>query len=201
MGNSAIITTKENFEKNGIGIYVHWHGGRDSVEPFLEYCRLRKFRPPEEDCYGWARLTQVIANFFGGYLSVGVNTLNHLNRVYLDNGIYIIQGWRIIGREFSHKEEQKDHDFKKMLLQIDDAQPFRDQLGTEFLNADECKTEDIQMDDLVWMLDDYYETYKRWLVAGFAVEPELGKKLPYVQTDHGKVLLTDPSYKLKRPKF
>ena len=201
MGNTAIITTRENFENNGIGIYIHWHGGRDSVEPFLEYCRFRKFRSPDEDCYGWARLAQVIANFFGGYLSIGIGTLDHLSIEHQDNGIYIIQGWRIIDRQFMQKEEQKNHGFLEMLLLIDAAQPLRDQLGPEFLKADEYLTEDLRMDDLVWVFDEYYETYKRWLVAGFAVEPVSGRMLPYVQSDHGDLFLTDPSYKLKRPKF
>lgn len=26
MGNRAVITTEENFENNGIGIYLHWNG-------------------------------------------------------------------------------------------------------------------------------------------------------------------------------
>ena len=47
MGNRAVITTKENFENNGIGIYLHWNGGRDSVEGFLEYCRRKGYRSPE----------------------------------------------------------------------------------------------------------------------------------------------------------
>lgn len=62
MGNRAVITTEENFEKNsGLGVYLHWNGGRDSVQGFLEYCRLRSFRRPESDDYGWARLCQVAA--------------------------------------------------------------------------------------------------------------------------------------------
>lgn len=68
MGNRAVITTSKDVEvdkSNDIGIYLHWNGGRDSVEAFLTYCRISGFRPPEHDCYGWARLCQVIANFFG----------------------------------------------------------------------------------------------------------------------------------------
>ena len=37
MGNRAVITTKENMDNNGIGIYLHWNGGRDSVRAFLKY--------------------------------------------------------------------------------------------------------------------------------------------------------------------
>ncbi len=61
MGNRAVIATKQK----DVGIYVHWNGGRDSIEAFLLYCRIQCFRPPNEDIYGWARLCQVIANFFG----------------------------------------------------------------------------------------------------------------------------------------
>ena len=31
MGNRAVITTKENFENNGVGIYVHWNGDIESI--------------------------------------------------------------------------------------------------------------------------------------------------------------------------
>lgn len=69
MGNRAVITTSQSKDVQtsiDIGVYLHWNGGRDSVEAFLSYCKLRGFRPPERDCYGWARLCQVIGNFFGG---------------------------------------------------------------------------------------------------------------------------------------
>ncbi len=62
MGNRAVITTPDK----KMGIYLHWNGGRDSVEAFLHYCELHGFRSPDRDPYGWARLCQVIGNFFGG---------------------------------------------------------------------------------------------------------------------------------------
>ena len=34
MGNRAVITTAEK----RIGLYLHWNGGRDTVEPLLKYC-------------------------------------------------------------------------------------------------------------------------------------------------------------------
>lgn len=42
MGNRAVITTKER----KIGLYLHWNGGRDTVEPLLKYCELQGYRPP-----------------------------------------------------------------------------------------------------------------------------------------------------------
>ena len=47
MGNRAIITST----KKDLAVYVHWNGGRDSVEAFLTYCKLRGFRAPETDDY------------------------------------------------------------------------------------------------------------------------------------------------------
>lgn len=129
MGNRAVITTRENFENNGIGIYLHWNGGRDSVEGFLEYCKLRGFRSPDIDCYGWARLVQVIANFFGkDGLSIGVDTVNRLDCDNWDNGVYIIKGWEIVGREFFNYAEQNEYDRQEFMEDVDSCQPLKQQL-------------------------------------------------------------------------
>ena len=134
MGNRAVITTRQNFENNGIGIYVHWNGGRDSVEAFLKYCEMRGFRDPLADNYGWARLTQVIANFMGGDgLSVGVDTVDHLDCDNWDNGVYIIEGWKITGREYYEGTEQTGHGLFDMLVAIDEAQPENQRLGEEVI--------------------------------------------------------------------
>lgn len=79
MGNRAVITTRDNFRSNGVGVYLHWNGGRDSVEAFLKYMKLRRFRTPDSDSYGWARLCQVIGNYFGGTLSIGVDRVDYLD--------------------------------------------------------------------------------------------------------------------------
>ena len=83
MGNRAVITTKENFENNGVGIYLHWNGGRDSVEAFLKYCELKGYRAPSEDDYGWAYLCGVITNFFEDGLSIGIDTIDVLGNTAL----------------------------------------------------------------------------------------------------------------------
>lgn len=130
MGNRAVITTRENFENNGIGVYVHWNGGRDSVEAFLQYCKLRGFRCPEHDNYGWARLCQIIANFFDkDGLSVGIDTVNNLDCDNWDNGVYIIEKWKIVGREYFRGFEQEWHDFRDMLYTIDSRQPEDQKFG------------------------------------------------------------------------
>ena len=135
MGNRAVITTRENFDNNGIGVYVHWNGGQTSIKAFLKYCELRGFRAPDEDNYGWARLTQVIANFMGGDgLSVGVDTVEHLDCDNGDNGTYIIEGWEIVDHEYSAPNKDK-HKMEDMLNAIDAAQPADQRLGEKLLKT------------------------------------------------------------------
>lgn len=129
MGNRAVITTKENFENNGVGVYLHWNGGRDSVEAFLTYCKLKEYREPETDNYGWARLCQVIGNFFGGDCSIGIDTVNRLDCDNYDNGVYFIEHWKIVGRKYFNGIEQDEFRLIDMLVAIDEKQPKDEQLG------------------------------------------------------------------------
>lgn len=57
MGNRAVITTPER----KVGVYLHWNGGRDTIEPLLKYCELQGYRAPSSDEYGFARICQVMA--------------------------------------------------------------------------------------------------------------------------------------------
>ena len=123
MGNRAVITTKENFENNGIGVYLHWNGGRDSVEGFLEYCKKRGYRTPDTDCYGFAYLVTTIGNFFGDGLSLGVDVVNNLDCDNWDNGVYIIEGWDIVDRKYFHGAEQRHYGLDEMVDSINKAQP------------------------------------------------------------------------------
>jgi hypothetical protein len=133
MGNRAVITLKPHEGKsydNQVGIYVHWNGGRDSIEAFLTYCELQGFRSPSSDSYGFARLTQVIANFFGGGgLSIGVDTCKHLDCDNYDNGVYFIKGWKVVGRDYFKGKEQNDYSLAGMLIAIDKSQPEEMRLG------------------------------------------------------------------------
>ncbi len=133
MGNRAIITTRDKT----LAVYVHWNGGRDSIEGFLKFCELSKFRTPESDSYGWARLVQVIANFFGGGgLSVGIDKWEYLaESADWDNGVYIIENWRIVGRERFKGTEQKEYGLRNMLEGINEAQPEGCRLPQETIEA------------------------------------------------------------------
>lgn len=134
MGNRAVITSKEYLTNpDAIGVYLHWNGGRDSVQAFLLYCKLKGYRPPDEDCYGWARLCQVVGNYFGGELSLGIDVCSRLDCDNWDNGVYIIEGWEIVGRRFAPEEEEQDRDLLEMLRKINKAQPPKEQLPDEDL--------------------------------------------------------------------
>ena len=131
MGSRAVITT----EARDIGVYLHWNGGRNSVEGFLLYCKLKGYRAPEDDCYGWARLCQVIGNFFGGEYSVGIDKYDRLDTDNGDNGTYIIKDWQIIGKEFEPLDKLCIEQVKSMLLAINDNMPKSEQLEEEVLIA------------------------------------------------------------------
>lgn len=129
MGNRAVITT----EDKNLGVYVHLNGGRSSIEAFLLYCKLKEYRCPENDCYGWARLCQVIGNFFGGKYSVGIDRYDRLDTDNGDNGTYIIKNWQIIGKEFEPLEPLDIEQVKNMLEVINDRMPKDEQLDINFL--------------------------------------------------------------------
>ena len=129
MGNRAVITTRSK----DIGVYLHWNGGRDSVEAFLKQCKLKGYRPPELDCYGWARLCQVIGNFFGGELSIGIDKYDKLDKDNGDNGVYVIENWNIVDRLFISLPEQHEYDLIGMLKSINNAQPEKERLSEEVI--------------------------------------------------------------------
>ena len=108
MGNRAVITVAPYAETN-IGIYLHWNGGRESVEGFLAAAKALGMRPPVGDpYYAMARLVQIIGNFFGGSTSIGIGLCSELD-VEADNGTYLIDGdWEIVGREFWDGDDSYD---------------------------------------------------------------------------------------------
>lgn len=124
MGNRAVICT----EARDLGVYLHWNGGRNSVEAFLLYCKLKGYRCPEDDSYGWARLCQVIGNFFGGEYSVGIDRYDRLDTDNGDNGVYIIKDWQIIGKEFKPLDTLEIVQVKCMLDAINSSMPVSEQL-------------------------------------------------------------------------
>ena len=159
MGNRAVITTPER----KIGLYLHWNGGRDTVEPLLRYCELKGYRAPSSDSYGWARLCQVVGNFFGGTLSVGIAPYSDDRRMNPgDNGIYVVDGWKIVDRILPYEGfvEEDEHDFDGMLHALDESMPEAERLGA-LLDSTEVATSELELGDEVWDrgIDGKYSTY------------------------------------------
>lgn len=154
MGNRAIITIPGN-DPQKLAIYLHWNGGRDSIEAFLEYCRIKQYRTPESDPYGWARLAQIISNFFGGATSIGIDTFANLDgSADGDNGTYIIKDWRIIDRIHPPAHEQDHFQMEEMLLGINNAQPLKEQIPRDFFTkSDWVWASQIFPHDIVWVSD------------------------------------------------
>ena len=108
MGNRAVIA----FEGSKTGIYLHWNGGESSVRAFLDCARELGVRDPVRDSYGIARLIQIIGNFFGGSLSIGVGALESLDQNNFDNGVYWIgKDWQIVKREYNAHAEPFNADY------------------------------------------------------------------------------------------
>jgi hypothetical protein len=101
MGNRAVITASKTRTK-GVGIYLHWNGGEESVQAFLDVAKARGFRDPSSDeTYGLARLCGLIHEFFGvdQDTSLGIGTLEQLDCDNYDNGVYVIgKDWQVIDR-------------------------------------------------------------------------------------------------------
>lgn len=102
MGNRAVIQFGP--DPDALGIYLHWNGGPESVNAFLDYAKEVGLRV---DDYGVARLAQVIGNYFGGILSVGVGLARDLDRDNWDNGTYVLAAgtWDVAARLYAPEPE------------------------------------------------------------------------------------------------
>lgn len=119
MGNRAVIAFSD--KPTDTGIYLHWNGGRDSVEGFLKAARdLGFLERAGDEQYLLARLTQLIGNYFGGMTSLGLGTLKTLDCNNGDNGLYIISAntLQIVGRKYHHGTEQKRYNLEEMANEV-----------------------------------------------------------------------------------
>ena len=129
MGNRCLIAFKEKEstkKKEEVPcIYLHWNGGRDSVEAFLDATKRLGVRTNDQ-FYGMARLTQIISNFMGGTLSIGISNVGDWALDFLDNGIYWVEGLEIYDRTDTYNgfEEQKEYDHEELVKAIIDANSF-----------------------------------------------------------------------------
>ena len=155
MGNRALIIGKGS----NVGIYLHWNGGRDSVEAFLRWAELSKL--PSLENRGEIALAAVIANFFGNDgSSISLETVDRANleaSAPWDSGIYVVEEHKIVERINPPQFEQSSHDLTEMLIFIDSRQPERDQLGTRFLLAEERPSAELAAGEQVYIREHFGE--------------------------------------------
>jgi len=123
MGNRCLIAFKEKEstkKKEDVPcIYLHWNGGRDSVEAFLDATRRLGVRK-NDPSYGMARLTQIIANYLGGTLSIGISSVGDWALDFLDNGIYWVDELEIYDRTDTYDgyQEQNSYDHETLVKAV-----------------------------------------------------------------------------------
>lgn len=98
-----------------------------------------------------------------------------------DNGIYVIEGWRIVERlrtrsgedwkpagvePIPAENEQDEYDFDEMLRAFDESMPESERLGA-FLDAEEVPTAELALGDEVWVRE-INDSYKPYPVVAFA---------------------------------
>lgn len=146
MGNRAVIIAQnKDGTVSDIGLYVHWNGGFSSIQAFLAYCEMMKFRTPESDDYGWAHMAKIVGNFFdGGSRSAGLNvgiisvakaktesgTLaeDAVDRLSPgDNGVYVIRNWHIVEHFDAWDPDQPTSaaELADVMMEINEAQPYQ----------------------------------------------------------------------------
>jgi hypothetical protein len=106
MGNRAVI----QFKGSNLGLYLHWNGGRASVEGML-------LAAGDLGIYGDvqmvnARFAQMVGNWFGGKLSVYQDVFSRLDCDNGDNGVYLVDpaSMTIIGRRYHRGTEEHNEE-------------------------------------------------------------------------------------------
>jgi hypothetical protein len=83
-------------------------------------------------------MCQVIGNFFGGTLSLGIDEYSNLDTDNGDNGVYIIdENWNIVKRQYFDGIEQTEYNLLDCLVSINFCQPKDERVSIKTL-GDYC---------------------------------------------------------------
>jgi len=109
MGNRAVLSIGKRRSAENVAIYVHWNGGRASIEGFLLATKAIMNSRGEDSLYATARLIETIGNFFEGNTSFGVGLQENFDCDNGDNGMYLVDpgSLQIVGRYYceGYREE------------------------------------------------------------------------------------------------
>ncbi len=114
MGNRAVLAIKGN----KVDIYLHWNGGRASVEGFCAACKELGFRPPSQDeHFSAGYLIAACGLFFGDGLSVGVGPSGAFAEE--GNGKYVIGGdWEVLSGSIREVDPVKTEAIKNRIVRM-----------------------------------------------------------------------------------
>lgn len=109
MGNRAVVTM--SVASDAPCIYLHWNGGKASVQGFLKAAKAMKLDTTEPRKF-FDEFAKIIAKYFFG-CNVGMHiyreTYGRADTDNWDNGVFIIdQDLKIVGREFKRNTEETD---------------------------------------------------------------------------------------------
>jgi hypothetical protein len=111
MGNRAVIT--EYKSDSSECIYLHWNGGRASVEGFLLAAGILDLCT-DQGQIDWDRFAQVIAKrFFECEVGMTVYRMKYreADKDNGDNGVYVIdKSFRIVERSYMRGDEEVDRE-------------------------------------------------------------------------------------------
>ena len=112
MGNRAVIVFVESPRVtpnlDDVAVYLHWNGGLASVAGFLAAASKLGVRQGDV-AYAAARVVQIISNWFGGNLSIGLGSFGNVDADNGDNGVFVVDdSLAIVGRMFHRGEEEID---------------------------------------------------------------------------------------------
>lgn len=108
MGCRAVMMRQQDADSRNpeaVGVYLHWDGDENTVRAMLAMCGERGYRSPdaEREPLGLAKLVGVACNLAtsrgrDGYsVRIAVNPLAHYHPATLDNGIWLIRDWELVG--------------------------------------------------------------------------------------------------------
>lgn len=132
MGNRATITTKDGVNK--FGLYVHWNGGRDTVEAVLNYLVTQDITFETE--LDFLREVKEVYKFaFGNKYDINIWEQCDLDNY--DNGVFILDKDKvqIIGRMYAPTTEQNEYDLLEMTEYIEEKMKERNFIKEQYLES------------------------------------------------------------------
>lgn len=121
MGNRAVITRNTN--PTAPCIYLHWNGGRDSVEGFLMAAKAAGFK--NDTAKDWDAFANYLAAYFFECqvgMTIYREPYGRADTTNSDNGTYLVNAqWDIVQRLHAPQREQRVYNPADILADILDA--------------------------------------------------------------------------------